>query len=323
MAGDHDACHGHAPHDHDPRRASRGALRAALVVLFVLMVVEAVAGFLTNSLALISDAGHLLTDVAAVALALLAQRVAARPTSARRSFGFRRMEILAALINGLTLLGVAVYIVVEAYGRILAPEPVRGLPMLIVASVGLVGQTVTALILARARHESLNVRGAYLHAMTDAVQSVGVVAAGVVIVLTGYTLVDPVVSLVIALFIAVSGGRIVLEAGHVLLEGAPRDVDLEVLAGALRSQPGVAAVTDLHVWTVTTGYNAMTAHVVSSEGSSAEDREALCRGLTELVKGSFAVHHVTLQVESSCSESGPEGCGGWIDGTGDGRKEPP
>jgi len=309
---DHNHSKGHAHNDH-ARGASRRALRMSLVVLFALMVIELVTGIVTNSLALISDAGHLLTDVAAVALALLAQWVATRPPSARRSFGYRRFEILAALANGVTLWLVSAYILYEGYHRFLEPEPVQGGPMLVVALVGLVGQTAVTLILSRAKHESLNVKGAYLHAMTDAVQSVGVVIAGGIIVLTGATIVDPAISVVIALFIAYGGGRIVYDASHVLLEGAPEDVDVDALALAMRSHEGVEKVTDLHVWSLTTGYNALSAHVVARQGSTPSDRESLRRDLFELIVESFSVQHVTLQVEEDCDDCRACDCGAWTD----------
>lgn len=287
-------------HDDSFRRASRRALCAALAVLTTLMVMEAVTGYLTHSLALISDAGHLLTDVAAVALALLAQWFGARPPSARWSFGFRRVEVLAAATNGLTLLAVAGYILYEAYQRLIHPPEVQGWPMLIVALIGLAGQTVTTIILARAKDESLNVRGAYMHAMTDAVQSLGVVVAGVIIVTTGAVIADPIISVVIAVLIIFGGGRITFEALHVLGEGTPKEVDLAKLADFMQKWAGVAQITDLHVWSLTTGYNAMSAHVVACQGSTAEDREALRDELGDAIREEFEVHHVTLQVEESC-----------------------
>ncbi|MDD5306298.1 MAG: cation diffusion facilitator family transporter [Deltaproteobacteria bacterium] len=307
----------HRPHDNAApaeRGASRRALWSALAILSVFMVVEVAGGLLTSSLALLSDAAHMLTDVAAVGLALFAQRIARRAPSPRRSYGYRRVEIVAALANGSVLWIMAALIVVVAVRRFADPPVIKGGLMIAVAVAGLVAQALAALTLARARHESLNVRGAYLHALTDAVQSVGVVAAGVVIVLTGFTLVDPIVSCLIALFIMWSGGKVVFEALHVLLEGTPREIDLEALARAMQGSPGVASVTDLHAWSLTTGYNALSAHVVACEGSGADDRERIREELTDLLRREFHIHHATLQVEKSCRMGGDAGCcGDWLD----------
>jgi cobalt-zinc-cadmium efflux system protein len=319
VSGDHQRSHKfgvghHELHFHPAdRRASRKALIGALIILGVFLVVEFVGGLLTNSLALLSDAAHLLTDVIAVALALVAQYLGGIPPSAQRSFGYRRLEIMAALINGLTLWVVAVFICIEAVERMLEPPEVRGGLMVAIAAAGFVAQALAAYVLSRASRESLNVKGAYIHALTDAVQSVGVVAAGVVIIFTGFTLVDPIVSVLIALLIVWSGGRIVLEAIHVLIEGTPPEVDLGRLATAVTDTPGVNRVTDLHAWSLTTGYNALSAHVVGEQELDAAGREALARELSALIRREFPIHHVTLQVERFCSMEQSSECAGWID----------
>jgi cobalt-zinc-cadmium efflux system protein len=315
MAYDHNHKHEHGhghDHSHDHRAASGHALRIALVILGVFFVVELVGGLLTNSLALLSDAAHLLSDVAAVALALFAQWFARRPPSPDRSYGYRRVEILAALINGITLLLVAVYIAYEAYHRLQQPPAVLGLPMILVASVGLVAQLVTTLVLSKAKGESLNVRGAYLHAMTDAVQSVGVVIAGVVMLLTGWYIVDPIISLVIGLLVAYSGGKIIWEATHVLIEGTPKEVDLPRIVTQIEQTPGVERVTDLHAWSLTTGYNALSAHVQADTSAGASD--ALLQRLTAELRASFPIQHVTLQIERGCEMCDSCGCGSWLEG---------
>jgi len=305
---EHGHCHG------DLRRASSRALWIALVILGVFFVVEMVGGLLTNSLALVSDAAHLLSDVAAVGLALFAQWFAGRPASSRRSFGYRRVEILAAQLNGFTLLALAVFIVIEAYGRIKAPPAVLGLPMVAIASVGLVAQLATTLVLARARDESLNVRGAYLHAMTDAVQSVGVVAAGLVIIFTGWQVVDPIVSILIALLVAGSGGKILFEATHVLIEGTPAGIDLALVARMMQDHPAVHRVTDLHAWSLTTGYNALMAHVVADPDPEDVGHEALRKALVTRLHEHFPLQHVTLQIEKECEYCRTSGCcDGWLD----------
>jgi cobalt-zinc-cadmium efflux system protein len=302
--------HPHGPHAHgDLRRASGRALRLALAVLATFFAVELVGGLLTNSLALLSDAAHLLSDVAAVGLALFAQWFARRPASAARSFGYRRVEILAAQLNGFTLLLVAVFIGVEAYRRMQAPPAVLGLPMILVATAGLVAQVITTLVLARAQRESLNVRGAYLHAMTDAVQSVGVVVAGAVMLATGWYIVDPIVSVLIGLLVAGSGVKILFEATHVLIEGTPRGMDLDEVARMMHETRGVRRVTDLHAWSLTTGYNALSAHVVADPADDGHDE--LRRRLIEQLQASFPLQHITLQIEREC-ECPVSDCCGWL-----------
>lgn len=287
-------------------------MRIAFVVLGIFFVVELVGGILTNSLALISDAAHLLTDVAAVALALVAQWFAGKPGDSARSFGYRRVEILAAQFNGLTLILVAVYIGYEAWSRMSAPPEVLSWPMIIVASVGLVAQLITTVVLGRAQGESLNVRGAYIHAMTDAVQSVGVVGVGVLMAFTGWYIADPIVSVLIGVLIAYSGGKIMWEATHVLIEGTPRELDLDEIAAVMRAVDGVVRVTDLHAWSLTSGYNALSAHVEAAPEMDHEGYEELRRQLTEGICTRFSVQHVTLQVERECDLC-KSGCCQWLD----------
>lgn len=321
--------HLHQPHHphHHPRHASTRALRIALVLLGTFFVVELIGGLLTNSLALVSDAFHLLSDVAAVGLALVAQWFATRPPSALRSFGYRRFEILAAQLNGFTLLLVAAFIAAEAGQRILDPPEVLGWPMVTVAALGLIAQLVTTIVLHRAKGESLNVKGAYLHAMTDAVQSAGVVASGVVIILTGWYLADALVSVLIALLVGYSGLKIIIEATHVLIEGTPKEVDLDQIARTLQQTPGVVRVTDLHAWSLTTGYNALSAHVEAVPDTRDSSFQGLLSTLTRRLCEGFPVHHITLQIEQSCTLCDDRPCGDWIlaatNPTGDGGDRAP
>jgi cobalt-zinc-cadmium efflux system protein len=296
------------------RRASARALWTALVILTGCFFAEIVGGVLTRSLALISDAAHLLTDVAAVGLALFAQWFARKPSSAARSFGYRRVEILAALLNGFTLLLVAAYIGVEAYRRLQSPPTVLGLPMLVVAAVGLVAQIFTTIVLGRAKDESLNVRGAYVHAMTDAVQSVGVVAAGVVILVWRWQQIDPIISVVIGLLVLYSGGRIIVEATHVLIEGTPREIDLGSIARLIQQTPGVIRVTDLHAWSLTSGYNALSAHVVALPSTDDAGHDELRQRIVSELRRRFPdkVQHVTLQIERDCEQCRSAACGDWL-----------
>ncbi|MFQ5874648.1 MAG: cation diffusion facilitator family transporter, partial [Dehalococcoidia bacterium] len=235
------------------RAASRRALFIALFIIGTFFVIEITAGFLTNSLALLADAGHLLTDFAAILLALLALWFASRPITAARTFGYFRIEIFAALINGLTLWAIAAYIAYEAIQRIQNPPEVDSLPMLLVASAGFLAQTGTALVLHRASSESLNVRGAYIHVMTDAVQSVGVVIAGLLMLGFEWFLADTIISIVIALLITWSGGRVAWEAARILMESSPKHINLDALCARLERVKGVTGVHDIHAWSLTTG----------------------------------------------------------------------
>ena len=290
------------------RAASKRALRWALAILTLFLFAETVGGIVANSLALLSDAAHLLTDVIAVGIALFAQWFATRPASARRSYGYPRVEIMAALFNGLTLCAVAVFISIEAVERMFDPPQVQGGLMLIVATLGFVAQVAATLVLAKASGESLNVRAAYIHALLDAIQSIGVIAAAVVVIHTGFAMIDPIVSIAISVMIFWSGAKITGEAVHILLEGTPREIDLDALAVFMTDVPGVRRVSDLHAWSLTTGVNAMSAHVVGDSTLDAEGREALTIRLTEEIKSGFPLHHITLQVERCCEIDIADGC---------------
>jgi cobalt-zinc-cadmium efflux system protein len=251
--------------------------------------------------------------VAAVGLALLAQWFGKRPACAEKSYGFRRVEILAALVNGLSLWVISGFIIYEAVQRMQRPPEVELSTMVAVGAVGLVVQTLAALVLVRASGESLNVKGAYVHAATDAVQSAGVVITGLVMMATSWWLLDPIVSIAIAALIAWSGGRIAWEATHVLMEGTPSGLDLPALARAMKSVPGVTRVTDLHAWSITTGYNALSAHVVTGPVLSPAEREELRERLATRLREDFQLHHLTLQVEAACTMCDDARCSDWIE----------
>ncbi len=300
----HSDTHAHMGHDghgeisHDFRTASRSSLLLALLIIGGFFIIEGTAGFLTNSLALIADAGHLLTDVAALGLSLLAIWFAARPISTRWSFGHYRVEILVALVNGLALWAVAGFIIFEAYRRFQNPPQVHSLPMLLVAAAGFVAQTGTAVILNRATGESLNAKSAYIHVMTDAVQSVGVVIAGVLMLAFGWFVADPTISVLIALLITWSGGRIVWEAARVLLQATPSDLDLDQLCQRFEHVEGVCGVHDIHAWSLTTGYEVLSAHVTTNVvGTQARDH--LLQDLREIAADEFNVAHITVQLEDT------------------------
>jgi cobalt-zinc-cadmium efflux system protein len=292
--------HGHA-HHHGPSvpRGGDGSvevtrrLRLALVLTVTLLVAEAVGGWLSNSLALLADAGHMLTDAGALALSLFVAWLARQQARPERTYGYLRWEILAALINGATLLLVSGWIVYEAVRRFSAPEPVAGGMMLVVALAGLVVNAIAAWLLHGAGEHSLNVRGAYLHVMGDLLSSVGTVVAALLISFTGWTMADPIASLLTTALIVVGAWRLVREAVDVLLESAPAHIPLAELRQRLAGIPGVESVHDLHVWTVTSGVVAMSAHAIVRD---AEHHQEVLEEAHDRMRD-MGVHHVTLQLE--------------------------
>jgi cobalt-zinc-cadmium efflux system protein len=284
-------------HDHRHHHASRRQLAFVLGLTCAFLVVEVVAGVLTGSLALIADAGHMMTDVAGLILALAAMKFAERRPSPRRTYGYHRVEILAALTNAVVLAAVAGYILAEAWQRFRAPQPVASVTVLAVAAVGLLVNLAGALLLHRGSRSSLNVRGAYNEVVADALSSVGVILGAAVITATGWLWVDPLVAVAIALFVVPRTWALLREAIHVLLEGTPREVDLEALRAAMESVPGVKAVHDLHVWTLTSGVHALSAHAILHEGAA---HGTVLVGLLTKVTGSFSIQHVTVQLEERC-----------------------
>jgi cobalt-zinc-cadmium efflux system protein len=289
-------------HDHWHHGASRRRLAFVLGLTCVFLAVEVVSGVLADSLALIADAGHMMTDVAGLVLALAAMKFAERRPSPRRTYGYHRVEILAALTNALVLAAVAGYILTEAWQRFRSPAPVASVTVLAVAAVGLAVNLVGAYLLRQGSQSSLNVRGAYNEVVSDALSSLGVMVGAAVITATGWLWVDPLVAVAIALFVVPRTWALLREAIHVLLEGTPREVDLEALRAAMESVPGVEAVHDLHVWTLTSGVHALSAHALLREGAA---HGTVLVALHTKVTGGFSIHHVTVQLEEHC-------CGGYM-----------
>jgi cobalt-zinc-cadmium efflux system protein len=288
----------HGPHGHQGHRhASRRRLAVVLGLTCTYLAVEVAAGLLTGSLSLLADAGHMLTDVAGLVLALAAMKFAERRPSPRRTYGYHRVEILAALTNALVLAAVAGYILAEAWERFRSPHPVATVPVLAVATVGLFVNLVGAFLLHDGSRASLNVRGAYNEVLADALSSVGVIAGAAVITATGWLWVDPLVAVAIALFVLPRTWGLLREAVHVLLEGTPPEVDIAALRAALEEVPGVKAVHDLHVWTLTSGIHALSAHAVLQEGAS---HGAVLSALRARVTAGFPISHVTVQLEERC-----------------------
>ncbi len=291
--------HAFGAHRHDvgngglDRRSQASRLWIVLLITGAFMVAEVVGGVLANSLALLADAGHMLTDVLALALSLMAMRLAMRPPSPERTFGYVRLEILAALVNGAVLLGVSVWIAWEAWERLRAPQEVDGPLMMAVAVLGLVVNLVGASLLKEHAGDNLNVRGAYLHVLGDLLGSVGAIGAGAIILLTGWSPADPLVSVVIAGLILFGAWRLVREATEVLLEMAPRHVDMTAVLKELNAIPHLDDVHDLHVWTLTSGFVALSGHAVLQDpahhqGVLDEIRERM---------GERGIEHVTFQLE--------------------------
>jgi cobalt-zinc-cadmium efflux system protein len=268
-------------------------LRWVLGITSTFMLAEAVGGWLSGSLALLADAGHMFTDAGALGLSLFAMRIAERPASPARTYGYVRLEVLAALVNGATLLVIAGLIVVEAWERLRDPIDIDGVVMLSVAILGMGVNVAGALLLHDHAHDNLNVRGAYLHVMGDLLGSVGAIVAGVVIVTTGWTLADPIVSVVIAALILLSAWKLVREATEVLLEAAPAHIDVADVVDQLEGIDGLQQVHDVHVWTLTSGFIALSAHGVIDDPTEhtriLEDVQARM--------GARGIEHVTFQIE--------------------------
>ena len=294
MSGAH--AHDHAGHAHGGGGANRNRRRLAIALALAgtYMVAELVGGLVTNSLALLADAGHMLSDVAALGLSLFAISMAQRPPTSRRTYGYHRTEILAALGNGATLVAIAIYIFVEAWHRFREPPEVQGSLMMGIAAGGMATNLIGLWILNAGRSESLNVRGAWLHVATDALGSVGAMLAGALIYFLGLYWADPAVSVLIALLVLYSSWSLLKETVAVLMEDAPAGIDVDEVRAALWESSGVIRVHDLHVWSITTGMTAMSAHVCVNETRGAGE---VLAELRERLHDRFGIDHVTIQTE--------------------------
>ena len=287
--------HGHQPHQHDhARELGRRRLLVVLALTATFMVVEAVGGWLANSLALIADAGHMLGDVAALALSLFALWFARRPAPPTRSYGYLRFEILAALVNGVALVVISLAILWQARVRLLAPQPVEGGLMLAVAAAGLLVNVIAAALLHASSGHNLNIRGAYLHVLGDLLGSIGAIAAAAVILFTGWTAADPIISAVVALLILFSAWKLLRESVDVLLESVPRHIDIEEIRLAVERVSGVVEAGDLHVWTLTSGFLAMSARALIADPA---DHQRVLTDIHERMHHDFGIDHVTIQIE--------------------------
>jgi cobalt-zinc-cadmium efflux system protein len=287
-------------HEHERLSADRRALAGALALVAAFMVVEITVGLLADSLAVLADAGHMLSDSASLGLALFAAWLAGRPATPQRSFGYRRAEILAALANGILLVVVAISIFVEAIRRLQSPPDVKGGWVLAVGAVGLAVNLAAAAVLGRGSH-SLNVRAARLHVLADLWGSVGVIVAGLVVLVTGRELADPIAAMLIAVLIVASAWRLLRESVAVLLEAAPAGLSVDEVAKAIIDVPGVVEMHDLHVWTITSGFPTLSAHVLVDPGADCHD---LRRHIEVVLQERFDLSHTTLQVDHA-APAGP------------------
>ena len=294
------SAHGHDHHAHDHRSASRRALLWVLGLTLAFTAVEIAGGIFTDSLALLADAGHMVSDNVAIVLALVAVTLARRPSTPTRSFGLQRAEILAAFVNGLTLVLVSGWIVWEAVQRFDDTPEILGGWMLVVALAGLLVNVLAATILIRAGRESLNVEAALRHVFADLLGSGAVLVAALVIVTTGWTLVDPLVSIGIALLIVASAWGVLRDSTSILMEATPSGIDAEAVATAIVDVDGVTSVHDLHVWRITSGFDALAAHVLVGRG---EDCHGLRREIEAVLRDRFGITHTTLQVDHDASEA--------------------
>jgi cobalt-zinc-cadmium efflux system protein len=287
---------GHHKHEHTvgARDGNRRALAMVLALTASFTVVEIIGGLLTGSLALLADAGHMLSDNLSLGVALFAAWLAGRPATPEKSFGYRRAEILAALATGVTLVAISVWVFVEAYERFLEPADVLGGPMLAVAALGLLVNAVGATILYRSGGESLNVQGAMRHVFADALGSVGAMIAALTIILTGWRYADPLISFAIGLLILGSSWTLLRDSTNILLEATPRGLDAGEVGRKMAAAEGVIEVHDLHIWTITSGFPALSAHVLVG---GQEDCHARRRELEELLTRVYGISHTTLQVD--------------------------
>lgn len=299
--------HDHAGHSHGfgahaleaRREDSRKRMWVALAINVVLLLAEAIGGILTGSLAVLADAGHLLSDVGSIVLALIAARLASLPAAGNRTFGYQRSEVLAALVNGLLLVAVSVGIAIAAIGRLSDPPGIDGAGVLALGALGLAGNLAATLVLARGRRQDINLEGVLRHSFADALGSLGVLLAGAFVLAGGSDIVDPIVGLLISGLVLASSWRLIKEPFEVLMESAPAGLDVDGMGAAICREEGVRSVHDLHVWTVTAGFGAVAAHVVVAQGA---DRDLIRRRLELTLGEGFGIEHTTLQMEEEAEQ---------------------
>ena len=299
MSHEHEHSHSHS--------GNKKVLRVSFIVIAVFMVVEIVGGLLTNSLALLSDAGHMFSDAAALGLSLLAFHFGERPGSRSNTFGYKRFEILAALLNGLTLMLIAVWIVYEAVGRFAYPPDIATTGMLVVSVIGLLVNIFVAWYMHRGgdTEENINMRGAYLHVLGDLLGSVGAIAAAVLMMAFGWRWADPLASVIVALLIAKSGWGVLKSSSHILMEGAPANIHCDDIVAEIKKVNGVESVHDLHIWTITSGLHALSCHIVVDGSLSVAEAEQIVYEVEHQLQHQN-ISHVTVQTESRAHGHGDD-----------------
>jgi cobalt-zinc-cadmium efflux system protein len=281
-------------------------LTIALAITCFIFIMELAGGFLSNSLALKSDAGHLFGDVLALGLSLLAVKLSKLPPSSKRTYGYHRSEVLAAIINGTTLLFLSVFIFYEAYQRLLEPEPIKSVLMLIVAVVGFLANIFVLLRLRGHASENLNVRAAFLHVMGDMLASVGVIIGGLIMLLTGNYIADPLISFLVGLIILVGAIGVLKEGVNILLEGVPQNIDYDRIKNDIESLEDVRSIHDLHIWAISSSRLSLSAHLTATSRSTHSSQELLSE-TKKLLSEKYGISHVTLQIECDCCQD--ENCG--------------
>jgi cobalt-zinc-cadmium efflux system protein len=297
--------HNYTESNHHSDHSSRG-LQFSLVIVAVMMAVEIAGGLLSNSLALLGDAGHMLVDALALGLSLIALNLAKKPATTKRTYGYHRAEIIAALANGVTLVLVSIYIFYESYQRFRSPPTVKTPIMLVVAVVGLAANLITMRLLHHDRHSNLNVRAAFFHVFGDMISSVGVIAGGIIIAVSGWKIADPIIAVMIGLIILWGAVDLVRESTDILLETIPKHIPLDEVTAAIKSIKGVVELHDLHVWTITSGIYALSTHILIEDqmlSRAAEITAAINRELAQ----KFNITHTTFQLENEKCENCADG----------------
>ncbi|MHB1420572.1 MAG: cation diffusion facilitator family transporter [Bacillota bacterium] len=275
---------------------AQSKLKLAVVLGSLILIAEIIGGLLANSLALLSDAGHMFTDVASLVIALLAVRISTSPPSKTMTYGYHRITILAALLNALTLVGIAIFISIEAYRRILNPMPVHGAVLFITASLGIVINLYIGLGM-RGGAENVNIKSAMLHVFGDAAASAGVIVAGIVMIFTRWYIIDPLLSILIAVVVAVGAWRIIKETYRVLMEGTPEGIDLVDVVDSIIVIPGILDLHDMHLWSLTSNRNAMSAHIVVDGNLKVKEIQVIIRQVEAMLSDKYRIGHITVQVE--------------------------
>lgn len=293
----------HSIDSHQETISSYRRLKFALAIVLIIMVAEVIGGIFSGSLALLGDAGHMLVDALALGLSLFAMTVARRPSTATKTFGYHRVEILTALANGVILVLVSAYIFYEAYQRFLEPPVIKTPLMLTIAIIGLLANLGGVILLNKARHRSLNIKAAFWHIMGDTISSVGVIIAGIVILLTGWYIADTIAALVIGVIILWGAGKIVGEAADILLEAVPKHIETASVIDIIKSVPGVNEAHDIHIWTITSNIYALSAHLVIDDQMVSKSVE-IVRALRRELARRFNISHTTLQLECESCPTG-------------------